>query len=305
MPRVKRSVAARKKRRKVLEQAKGYWGLKNSSYTLREGAGRALARLRLPRPQEQEADVPAPLDHPHQRGRAPARPLVQPVHRRLQEGRDRARPQVARRPRRQRSGRRSPRRRAGEGRARRPLFLVGAVPAGGCPYRNGRARTSAGSDPSGGQTLGKRQGVEAGVAAEREHPVAERLAASSSSRVRSSSEGHTSAPALAPDRDQDPPLPPPGQQLGERHHPALQIPELARSGGPSGRAGRGESTRGGGCTPAGAGRDRRAARSRRRTRPGRCRELRTSSAGAPRTRVRSRRSRRPRTARAPPGRRSS
>ena len=33
MARVKRSVHARKKRRKVLEQAKGYWGLKHSSYT--------------------------------------------------------------------------------------------------------------------------------------------------------------------------------------------------------------------------------------------------------------------------------
>jgi len=32
MPRVKRSVAARKKRRKVLGQAKGYWGLKSRSY---------------------------------------------------------------------------------------------------------------------------------------------------------------------------------------------------------------------------------------------------------------------------------
>ena len=32
MPRVKRSVHARKKRRKVLAQAKGYWGLKKSSY---------------------------------------------------------------------------------------------------------------------------------------------------------------------------------------------------------------------------------------------------------------------------------
>ena len=32
MPRVKRSVAARKKRRKVLEQAKGYWGLKSTNY---------------------------------------------------------------------------------------------------------------------------------------------------------------------------------------------------------------------------------------------------------------------------------
>jgi large subunit ribosomal protein L20 len=32
LPRVKRSVHARKKRRKVLEQAKGYWGLKSRSY---------------------------------------------------------------------------------------------------------------------------------------------------------------------------------------------------------------------------------------------------------------------------------
>jgi len=32
MPRVKRSVASRKRRRKVLGQAKGYWGLKKSSY---------------------------------------------------------------------------------------------------------------------------------------------------------------------------------------------------------------------------------------------------------------------------------
>jgi large subunit ribosomal protein L20 len=32
MARVKRSVASRKKRRKVLSQASGYWGTKNSSY---------------------------------------------------------------------------------------------------------------------------------------------------------------------------------------------------------------------------------------------------------------------------------
>ena len=32
LPRLKRSVHARKKRRKVLEQAKGYWGIKKSSY---------------------------------------------------------------------------------------------------------------------------------------------------------------------------------------------------------------------------------------------------------------------------------
>jgi large subunit ribosomal protein L20 len=33
VPRVKRSVHARKKRRKVLAEAKGYWGIKKSSYT--------------------------------------------------------------------------------------------------------------------------------------------------------------------------------------------------------------------------------------------------------------------------------
>ena len=32
MPRVKRAVHAQKKRRKVLEQAKGYWGFNNSHY---------------------------------------------------------------------------------------------------------------------------------------------------------------------------------------------------------------------------------------------------------------------------------
>jgi large subunit ribosomal protein L20 len=32
MPRVKRSIHAQKKRRKVLEQAKGYWGFNNSHY---------------------------------------------------------------------------------------------------------------------------------------------------------------------------------------------------------------------------------------------------------------------------------
>src|ERR687883_1480017 len=32
MPRVKRSVHAKKKRRKVLQEARGYWGIKKSSY---------------------------------------------------------------------------------------------------------------------------------------------------------------------------------------------------------------------------------------------------------------------------------
>ena len=44
MPRVKRSVNARKKRRKVLEEAKGYWGLKKSNYKYaKEQVERSLA----------------------------------------------------------------------------------------------------------------------------------------------------------------------------------------------------------------------------------------------------------------------
>src|SRR6266511_3281916 len=45
MPRVKRSVHARKKRRKVLSQAKGYWGLKKSSYRDRKNKKRTFRRL--------------------------------------------------------------------------------------------------------------------------------------------------------------------------------------------------------------------------------------------------------------------
>ena len=45
MPRVKRSVHARKKRRKVLDQARGYWGLKHSSYRDRKTKKRVIRRL--------------------------------------------------------------------------------------------------------------------------------------------------------------------------------------------------------------------------------------------------------------------
>ena len=44
MPRVKRGVHARKKRRRVLEAAKGYWGLKSTNYRYaKEQVERSLA----------------------------------------------------------------------------------------------------------------------------------------------------------------------------------------------------------------------------------------------------------------------
>ena len=96
----------------------GLLGAQEVLVPLREGAGRALAPLRVPRPQEQEAHVPAALDHPHQRGRAAERALVQPVHGRPAQGGDRARPQGARGARGERPAGLRRDRRAGEVRAR-------------------------------------------------------------------------------------------------------------------------------------------------------------------------------------------
>ena len=123
MPRVKRAVHARKKRAKVLDQAKGYYGRKKSSYRFAKEQVEHSLVVRLPRPQGEEADVPVALDRAHQRCRARERPLVQPVHGRREAGGDRARPQVARRPRGLGPAGVRRRRRAGEGRARGRLRL--------------------------------------------------------------------------------------------------------------------------------------------------------------------------------------
>ena len=117
MPRVKRSVHARKKRRKVLEQAKGYWGLKSTNYKYaKEQVERSLV-VRLPRPQGPQARVPQALDHAHQRRRPRERAVVQPVHRGAEGSRDRARPEGARRSRGRRPGEVRRDGRAGESRA--------------------------------------------------------------------------------------------------------------------------------------------------------------------------------------------
>ena len=58
MPRVKRSIHARKKRRKVLDQAKGYRAGKHASYrSAKEQVQRSL-QVRLPRPARAQARVP-------------------------------------------------------------------------------------------------------------------------------------------------------------------------------------------------------------------------------------------------------
>ena len=142
MPRVKRSVHARKKRAKVLEAAKGYVGRKALDLPRREGAGRALARLRVSRPEGEEAQLPPALDHPDQRCGARRGPLVQPVRRGLPQGGHRARSQGARRARRERPGGVRQDRRAGEGRARAlsaDAARAGLPPPGGAVRAHGLA----------------------------------------------------------------------------------------------------------------------------------------------------------------------
>ena len=117
MPRVKRSVHARKKRRKVLEQAKGYWGLKSrttatrrSRSSTRSSTPTATARTRSGRSASSGSSASTPPPARTGCRTTSSSPAAQ--------GRDRARPQGARRPRRRRSGRVHGGRRAGEGRAR-------------------------------------------------------------------------------------------------------------------------------------------------------------------------------------------
>src|SRR6266404_5358729 len=111
MPRVKRSVGARKKRRKVLGEAKGYWGLKSTNYKYaKEQVEHSLVYAYRDRKNRKRAFRRLWI----MRINAGARALVQPVHRRLEGGERRARPQGARRPRRERPGGLRQARRAGE-----------------------------------------------------------------------------------------------------------------------------------------------------------------------------------------------
>ena len=119
MPRVKRSVHARKKRRKVLEQAKGYWGLKSTSYRYaKEQVEHSLVYAYRDRKNKKRTFRRLWIVRINAAARQHGLSYNQFVAR-LQGGRDRARPQGARRPRRVRPGRVRRCRRAGEGRARR------------------------------------------------------------------------------------------------------------------------------------------------------------------------------------------
>ena len=115
MPRVKRSVAARKKRRKVLGQAKGYWGLKKSSYRYaKEQVDHSLTYAYRDRKNKKRTFRRLWIMRINAGARANGLSYNQFVAG-LKEGGDRARPQGARRPRGERSAgvrRLSPRKRS-------------------------------------------------------------------------------------------------------------------------------------------------------------------------------------------------
>ena len=102
--RVKRSVHARKKRRATLELDEGLPGGGALQLQTRQGGADQGGHVRLPRPAQPQAGLPAAVDHAHQRGGAPERDELLPVHARPRGGGRGARPQGAR-------GRRGARRR--------------------------------------------------------------------------------------------------------------------------------------------------------------------------------------------------
>ena len=87
MPRVKRAVHAQKKRRKVLEQAKGYWGCKHSHYRYaKEQVEHSLVYAYRDRKVKKRTFRRLWITRINAAARA-ARPVVQPVHPRLRQGR--------------------------------------------------------------------------------------------------------------------------------------------------------------------------------------------------------------------------
>ena len=93
MPRVKKSVASRARRKKWLGMAKGFRAGRRRLYRSAREAMEPRPDFRLPGPQGSEAGIPRPVDRPHQRRPAAAGDVLQQIHRRAEKGRDRSGPQ--------------------------------------------------------------------------------------------------------------------------------------------------------------------------------------------------------------------
>ena len=87
MARVKRGVTAHAKHKKVLKAAKGFYGRRKNTIRIAKQAVEKANQYAYPRPQAEEAHLPRALDPAPQRGGAPVRPDLQPIHRRPRQGR--------------------------------------------------------------------------------------------------------------------------------------------------------------------------------------------------------------------------
>ena len=65
MARVKGAMMTRKRRKKVLKLAKGYWGAKSRHFKMAKQAVMKVWQLRLHRPQAAQARFPPPVDYPY------------------------------------------------------------------------------------------------------------------------------------------------------------------------------------------------------------------------------------------------
>ena len=159
MPRVKRSVHARKKRRKVLEQAKGYWGLKNSNYTYaKEQVERSLAYAYRDRKVRKREFRKLWIMRINAGARANGLSYNQFIAG-LKAAEHRARPEGARGSRGHRSGEVRRDRRAGQGRARqREISRQAEIFSRQAAYCDGRSPLYAAAlPPARGRSAGRRR----------------------------------------------------------------------------------------------------------------------------------------------------
>ena len=99
-----KGAARNQAKKRLFQKVKGFVGGRRRLLRTAKETLRSRGRLCLSRPPQPQARVPQAVDHPHQRGRPRARPELQRVHRRADQGRDRTGPQDPRRPGRDRSG---------------------------------------------------------------------------------------------------------------------------------------------------------------------------------------------------------
>ena len=95
MARVKGAMMTRKRRKKILKRAKGYWGSKSTHFRVANQAVMKSLKYAYIGRKHKKRDFRR-LDHPHLRSMQVLRHQLQPFHERSEEGWHRPEPQDAR-----------------------------------------------------------------------------------------------------------------------------------------------------------------------------------------------------------------